>query len=52
MRVASDAVLERAAEIRRNGKSWLELTREATTREAGLKFFRRARSANAARKLK
>lgn len=44
MRVASDAILERAASVRKNGKSWLQLTRTASAREAGLQFFKGAKA--------
>lgn len=40
MRVASDATLERASRVRAHGKSWLELTRTAQSRKAGLDLFR------------
>lgn len=44
MRVASEAALKRAAEIRRTGKSWYELTATKESRQASLDFFRGARS--------
>ena len=44
MRVASDAVLQRAATLRKDGTSWLELTRTAQTRQVGLEFFKGART--------
>lgn len=50
MRVASDAVLERAAAVRSSsGKSWLELTKTDESRKAGLEFFRGARTGNGIR---
>lgn len=50
MRVASEAALKRAVEVRRSGKSWFELTATAESREASLKFFRGARSPDIAAK--
>lgn len=47
MRVASDAILERAADVRRSGKSWMELTRNDRSREATLEFFRGVRPTEA-----
>lgn len=50
MRVASDAILERAADVRRGGKSWMELTRNDRSRQATLEFFRGARSVESAKR--
>lgn len=43
MRVASDATLKRAADLRNSGKSWLELTRTPQARQTGLDFFKGAK---------
>lgn len=43
MRVASDATLKRAADLRNTGKSWLELTRTPQARQTGLDFFKGAK---------
>ena len=46
MRVASEETLERAIEVRRSGKSWLEISKDTGSRESGLKFFRGAGSSH------
>ena len=50
MRVASDAILGRAADVRSKGQSWLELTRTDASRKAGLDFFKGSRSVHASAK--
>ncbi|MGZ2410740.1 hypothetical protein ACUXST_000137 [Sphingomonas sp. F9_3S_D5_B_2] len=40
MRVTSDEKLAKASELRRGGKSWLELSKSQNGKSAGLEFFR------------